>query len=110
MQPQHARQPLASAATQSISCTIHPQTTKLALDGTVLKESPDLFILGVMFDDKINLRSILMLFPVLQLRGFVSSEVLVPPSLIFLMFALPALEYCSGVWCSGADSHLKILD
>ena len=25
-------------------------------------------------------------------------------------FVLPVLEYCSAVWCSGADSHLKLLD
>ena len=23
---------------------------------------------------------------------------------------LPVLEYCSSVWCSAADSHLKLLD
>ena len=27
-----------------------------------------------------------------------------------MSFALPVLEYCSAVWCSAADSHLKILD
>ena len=25
-------------------------------------------------------------------------------------FLLPCLEYCSPVWCSAADSHLKLLD
>ena len=25
-------------------------------------------------------------------------------------FALPVLEYCSAVWCSAADTHLKLLD
>ena len=25
-------------------------------------------------------------------------------------FVLPALEYCSAVWCSAADTHLKLLD
>ena len=24
-------------------------------------------------------------------------------------FVLPVLEYCSAVWCSAADSHLKLL-
>ena len=23
---------------------------------------------------------------------------------------MPVLEYCSAVWCSAADSHLKLLD
>ena len=28
----------------------------------------------------------------------------------FRGFVLPVLEYCSAVWCSGADTHLKLLD
>ena len=28
----------------------------------------------------------------------------------FLGFVLPVLEYCSVVWCSDADTHLKLLD
>ena len=28
----------------------------------------------------------------------------------FRGFALPVLEYCSAVWCSAADTHLKLLD
>ena len=28
----------------------------------------------------------------------------------FWSFVLPVLEYCSSVWCSAADSHLKPLD
>ena len=28
----------------------------------------------------------------------------------FLGFVLPVLEYCSAVWCSAADTHLKLLD
>ena len=27
-----------------------------------------------------------------------------------LGFVLPVLEYCSAVWCSAADTHLKLLD
>ena len=26
-----------------------------------------------------------------------------------LCFVLPVLEYCSAVWCSAADTHLKLL-
>ena len=25
-------------------------------------------------------------------------------------FVLPVLEYCSAVWCSAADTHVKLLD
>ena len=28
----------------------------------------------------------------------------------FWSFVLPVLEYCSAVWCSALDSHLKLLD
>ena len=28
----------------------------------------------------------------------------------FLGIVLPVLEYCSAVWCSAADTHLKLLD
>ena len=28
----------------------------------------------------------------------------------FRAFVLPVLEYCSAVWCSAADTHLKLLD
>ena len=28
----------------------------------------------------------------------------------FWGFVLPVLEYCSAVWCSAADTHLKLLD
>ena len=28
----------------------------------------------------------------------------------FRDFVLPVLEYCSSVWCSAADTHLKLLD
>ena len=38
----------------SRSRTVHPQLTPLTLDGTVLKESADLVILGVTFDAKMT--------------------------------------------------------
>ena len=28
----------------------------------------------------------------------------------FLCFDLPVLEYCSAMWCSAAETHLKLLD
>ena len=28
----------------------------------------------------------------------------------FRGFVLPVLEYCSAVWCSAANTHLKLLD
>ena len=28
----------------------------------------------------------------------------------FFVFCLASLEYCSAVWCSAADTHLKLMD
>ena len=28
----------------------------------------------------------------------------------FGVLSLPVLEYCSAVWCSAAETHLKLLD
>ena len=38
----------------SRSCTMHPQSPPLIIGGTVLKESDDLVILGVIFDSKMT--------------------------------------------------------
>ena len=38
----------------SRSLTVHPQLTPLTLDGTLLKESADLIILGVTFNAKMT--------------------------------------------------------
>ena len=101
----------------SRSRTVHPQLTPLTLNGTVLKESADLVILGVMFDAKItfeeHLRSVSS--AAAQRLGIMrkSWQVFHDRSLIlrsFWSFVLPILEYCSAVCCSAADSHLKLLD
>ena len=61
------------------------------------------------------LRSSCALFPVKQIRGLVSRRVLasisgsVAHSEIFLKLCPAGLKYCSAVWCSAADSHLKLL-
>ena len=101
----------------SRSRTVHPQLIPLTLDGTVLKESADLVILGVTFDDKMSfekhLRSVSS--AAAHRLGIMrkSWQVFHNRSLLlrsFWSFVLKALEYCSAVWCSAADSHLKLLD
>ena len=47
----------------SRSRTVHPQLTPLTLDGTVLKESADLVILGVTFDAKMKFENLLRSVP-----------------------------------------------
>ena len=102
--------------TASRSRTVHPQLTPLTLDGTVLKVSADLVILGVTFDAKMtfekHFRSVSS--AAAQRLGIMkkSWQVFHDRSLLlrsFWGFILPVLEYCSAVWCSAADSHLKLL-
>ena len=100
----------------SRSCTVHPQLTPLTLDGTVIKESADLVILAVTFDGKMtfekHLRSVSS--AAAQTLGMRKSwQVFQDRSLLlryFWSFVLLVLEYCSAVWCSVAESHLKLLD
>ena len=96
---------------------MHPQSPPLTIDGTVLKESDDLDILGVTFDSKLayemHLRSVSRAAS--QRLGILrkSWRVFHDKLLIgrcFWGLALPVLEYCSAVWCSAADTHLKLLD
>ena len=96
---------------------MHPQLTQLTLDGTVLKESADLVILGVTFDARTTFEKYLrsVSSAAAQRLGIVrkSWQVFHDRSLLlrsFWIFVLPVLEYCSVVWCTAADSHLKLLD
>ena len=96
---------------------MHPQSPQLPIDGTVLKESDDLDLLGVTFDSKLtfekHLRSVSR--PASQRLGILRKSWLVFHYKLligrcFWGFVLPVLEYCSAVWCSAADTHLKLLD
>ena len=101
----------------SRSCTLHPQPHPLTIVGTVLKESDDLVIFGVTFDSKMtfenHLRSVsraaCQSFAILRKswRAFQDRSLL---GRCVQGFVLPVLEYCSAVWCSAADTHLKLRD
>ena len=83
---------------------------------TVLKESDGLDILGVTFDSKMTIvkhfRSISKAAS--QRSGILKSWRVFHDRLYlascFRGFVLPVLEYCSAVWYSAADTHLKLLD
>ena len=101
----------------SRSRTMQPQPPPLTIDGTVLKESVDLEILGVTFDSKFtfekHLRSVSR--AVSHRLGILRKSWRVFQDRLLigrcsLGFVLPVLEYCSAVWCSAADTHLKLLD
>ena len=99
------------------SRTMHPQSLALTIGGTVLKESDDLVILGVTFDSKItfekHLRSVSRAasqrFGILRKSWQVFHDRLLL-GISFRGFVLPVLEYCSAVWCSAADTRLRLLD
>ena len=101
----------------SKSRTVHPQSTTLILDGNVLKESHYLVIFWVTFETtrtiEKHLRSVSRAAG--QRLGIVrkSWQVFYDQSLILISvwnFVLRVLEYFSALWCSAADSHLKLLD
>ena len=101
----------------SRSLTMHPKSPQLTIGETVLKESDDLVILGVTFDSKMtfekHLRSVSRAAS--QRLGILrkSWRVFHDRSLFgrcFRGFVLRVCEYCSAVWCSAADTHLKLLD
>ena len=96
---------------------MHPQSPALTIGETVLRESDDLVILGVTFDSKMtfgkHLRSVSRAAS--QRLGIMrkSWQVFHDRLLLgrcFRGFVLPVLEYCSAVWCSAADTHLRLLD
>ena len=83
----------------------------------MLKESDDLDILGVTFDSKITFEKHFRLVSSATSRilGILGKSWRVFHDRLLLGrcfrgFGLPVLEYCSAVWCSAADTHLKLLD
>ena len=101
----------------SRSRTMHPQSPSLTIGGTILKGSDDLVNLGVTFDSKMtfekHLRSVSRAAS--ERLGILrkSWRVFHDRSLLgrcFLGFVLPVLKYCSAMWCSAADTLLKLLD
>ena len=101
----------------SRSRTLDPPSPVLSVNGVKLKNLEYLEILGVTFDSKITFESHLRSISrsVSQKIGIMrkSWSVFGDHALMrrcFNSFLLPVLEYCSSVWCSAADSHLKLLD
>ena len=101
----------------SRSRTMHPQSPPLTIDGTVLKESVDLDILIVTFDSKLTCekhfrsvsRAASQRLGILRKSWRVFHDIMLI-GICFWGFVLLILVYCSAVWCSAADTHLKLLD
>ena len=101
----------------SRSRTVNPPHPDLFIDGTQLVTSESFKILGVLFDSKFtfeqHLRSVSS--SVAQKVGLLRKSFKIFGDQMVLLkcfnsFILPCLEYCSPVWSSAADTHLKLLD
>ena len=98
----------------SRSRTMHPQQPSLTIDGTVLKESVDIDILGVTFDSKLTFEKHLSSVSraASQRLGILRKSLRVFHDRLligrcFWGFVFPVLEYCSAVWCSAAIHPLN---
>ena len=96
---------------------MHLQSPALTIGGTVLKESDYLVILGVTFHSKMTFEKQLLSVSraASQRLGILRKSWQVFNDRLFLGrcfrgFLLPVLEYCSAVFCSAADTHLRLLD
>ena len=95
---------------------MHPQSSPTTIGVTVLKESDDLDILGLAFASEMKFeRHLSVSRAAAQRLGIMRKPWRVFHDKLLLGrcfrgFVLPVLEYCSVVWCSAADTHLKLLD
>ena len=96
---------------------MHPQSPALTIGRTVLKESDDLVILGETFDSKMTFEKHLhsVSRAASQRLGILRKSWQVFHDILLLVrcfrgFVLPVLECCSAVWCSVADTPLKLVD
>ena len=101
----------------SMSRTMHPQSPALTIGRIVLKESDGLVILGVTFNSTMTFEKHLCSVSraASQRLGILRKSLQVFHDRWLLgrcirCFVLPILEYCCAVWCSAANTHLKLPD
>ena len=101
----------------SRSRTLNPDHPPLMLDNTSLDTSDNVKLLGVTFDSKLTFEAYLrsVASSIAQKTGllrkckksFGQNDAVLRS---FFSFILPKFEYCSVVWMSAADCHLRLLD
>ena len=96
----------------SRSRTVFPPHSDLLVGSSSLNSCEFLKILRIMFNSKFTFeRHIRSIFSsVAQKIGLLRKSFRIFLLRCFNSFILPCLEYCSSVWSSVADSHLKLLD
>ena len=100
----------------STACTMPPQSPIFTIGRTVLKESDDLDIFGMTCYSKMTVknhqqsvsRSASPRHGTLRKSLRVFHDTLVGDT--FQVLSCQFLEYCSALWCSAPDTHLKLLD
>ena len=101
----------------SRSRTRMPENPPLSVDGVYIESVTDLKLLGVTLDSKLTFEMQLrnlsrMISPKLGILRK-SKKIYENDNILrncFFSFILPHFEYCSAVWMSAADSHLRLLD
>ena len=101
----------------SRSRAMHPKSLELTIGGTVLKESDDFFILVLTFVSKMSIEKHLhsVSRSASQRLGILTKSWQAFHDRLLLRrcfkgLVLRVLEYCPAVWCSAADTHLRLLD
>ena len=101
----------------SRSKTAFPQHPPLSLCGVELEISTFLKLFEIVLDKKLTFEmhicniasSIAQKASLIRkcFKAFGNDDSVL---MTFYAFILPCFEYCSPVWCSGSDSHLRLLD
>ena len=101
----------------SRSRTPDPAWPDLVIDGQVLNLSDTMKILGVILDSKLIFKEHIdsMVSALSRQVGLLRKSLRTFNSTViakkcFYSFLLPSFEYCSPVWGSAADTHLKLLE
>ena len=101
----------------SRSRTLNPEHPQIVIGDTIVSESISIKLLGVTLDSKLtfetHLRSVASAVSskvglLRKCRKIYATDDIVRKC--FYSFILPFFEYCSPVWLSAADSHLKLLN
>ena len=101
----------------SRSRTLVPEHPNLLINGVIINRSNQLKLLGVTLDSKLTFETHLrnMARGISQKLGILrkSKKIYKDDDILrrcFFSFILPHFEYCSAVWSSAADSHLRLLE
>ena len=101
----------------SRSRTHFPEHPNLFINATLINRVDQLKLLGVTLDSKLTFESHLrdMSRSISQKLGILrkSRKIYEDDNILrrcFFSFTLPHFEYCSAIWSSAADCHLRLLD